>query len=262
MKINHGEKLNANLLIWNITTNNMASQPNQIYLSVLKTAIHKALNKNLPQILADAVGYLEDNHIQVKQRKKRKPKLPQNMSDLQKKTQSVSAQKMKTTAYINLNTNRINSDSQKIKDTYPTLQFGKLKQDDEAVWVCGTPGHLENTLNILQRSDEKSSPIFEPLMETILESIENPGELGDDDELECLDCKKRFGTEEDCLNHKCKEPGEPENDEKIIENERQVDLAGLDKPTGGILQRIDLILEENPQPKKLKRREKVISIYD
>ena len=135
---------------------------NQIYLSVLKTAIQKSLTKNLPLILADAVQYLEDNNVTVKQRKKRtKTKPLKKIGDLEKKTQSISAQRMSTTAFFNLNTNRVNSDSQKIKDTYPTLQFGKLKQDDEAVWVCGTPGHLENTLNILQRSDEKSSPIFE-----------------------------------------------------------------------------------------------------
>jgi len=36
---------------------------NQIYLSVLKTAIQKSLTKNLPLILADAVQYLEDNNV-------------------------------------------------------------------------------------------------------------------------------------------------------------------------------------------------------
>ena len=70
-------------------------QSNQIYLSVLKTAIQKALTKNLPQILDDAVQYLENHDIQVKQRKKRSKSKPlQNIDELQKKTQSASAKKI------------------------------------------------------------------------------------------------------------------------------------------------------------------------
>ena len=143
-------------------------QQNQIYLSVLKTAIQKSLSKNFPLILADAVEYLEGHNFEVKQRKKRSKTKPlQNINDLQKKTQSVSAQKMKTTAYFNVNTNRVNSDSKKIKDKHPNLQFGNLQQNDKTVWICGTPGHLENTLNALKQSDEKSEPIFQ--MTTISE---------------------------------------------------------------------------------------------
>ena len=151
-------------------------QQNQIYLSVLKTAIQKSLSKNFPLILADAVEYLEGHNFEVKQRKKRSKTKPlQNINDLQKKTQSVSAQKMKTTAYFNVNTNRVNSDSKKIKDKHPNLQFGNLQQNDKTVWICGTPGHLENTLNALKQSDEKSEPIFQ--MTTISEEpklVEEP----------------------------------------------------------------------------------------
>ena len=101
-----------------------AMQSNQISISTLKTAIQKALTKNLSLILADAVEYLENHDFQVKQRKKRtKNKAVQNIDDLQKKTQSKSAQKMKSTAYLNLNTNRVNSDSKKIKKKHPKLQF-------------------------------------------------------------------------------------------------------------------------------------------
>ena len=145
-------------------------QSNQIYRSVLKTAIQKALNKNLPQIMNDAVQYLEDHAIQVKQRKKRsKIKKLQNIDDLQKKTRGVSAQKIKTTAFFNLNTNRVVST--KVGKTHPLLKFGNIKQDNKTVWVCGTPNHLENTLITLQQNDEKEKPIFEPFspMKTIVE---------------------------------------------------------------------------------------------
>ena len=90
-------------------------ESNQIYLSVLKTAIQKAMNKNLPQILTDAVEYLENHDIQVKQRKKRSKIKPlQNIEDLQKKTESVSAKKMKTTPFLNLNTNRVVSNKSRV----------------------------------------------------------------------------------------------------------------------------------------------------
>ena len=150
---------------------------NQIYLSVLKTAIQKSLTKNLPLILADAVQYLEDNNVTVKQRKKRtKTKPLKKIDDLEKKTQSISAQKMSTTAYLNLNTNRVNSDSQKIKNLHPNLQFGNLKQDGKEVWVCGTPGHIQTTLDTLTQSDEKSIPIFEPC--SPIEEKSDPSEPG------------------------------------------------------------------------------------
>ena len=143
-------------------TKNMES--NQIYLSVLKTAIQKALTKNLPQILDDAVQYLESHDIQVKQKKKRSKSKPlQNIDDLQKKTQSASAKKIKSTPFFNLNTNRIVSD--KIGTKYPRMKFGNIKQDDKIVWVCGTPGHLKNTLATLKQSDEKTEPIFDPILE-------------------------------------------------------------------------------------------------
>ena len=77
--------------------------------------------------------------------------------------------------FLNLNTNRINSDSKKIKDKHPNLQFGNLQQNGKTVWICGTPGHLENTLNALKQSDEKSEPIFQ--MTTISEEpklVEEP----------------------------------------------------------------------------------------
>ena len=230
----------------------------QIYLSVLKTAIQKSLNKNLPQILSDAVQYLEDHNVEVKQRKKRtRVKKPlQNIDDLQKKTQSISAQKMSTTAFFNLNTNRVNSDSQKIKDKHPNLKFGNLKQDGKTVWVCGTPGHLEKTLDTLKQNDEKSNPIFEPFipqMEPILENPVEPEDLEDEDlededledeeEFECIDCERRFGTEDECENHKCEKPCEkprvePEsNIENPRKSHRQYTEVGI-------------------KPKKLKRRKK------
>ena len=210
---------------------------NQIYLSVLKTAIQKSLNKNLPQILSDAVQYLEDHNVEVKQRKKRtRVKKPlQNIDDLQKKTQSISAQKMSTTAFFNLNTNRVNSDSQKIKDKHPNLKFGNLKQDGKTVWVCGTPGHLEKTLDTLKQHDEKSNPIFEPFipqMEPILENPVEPEDLEDEDEeeeFECIDCEQRFGTEDECENHKCEKPR--------VEPESNIEKSRV-------------------EPKKLKRRKK------
>ena len=136
-------------------------ESNQIYLSVLKTAIQKSMNKYLPQILNDVVEYLENHDIQVKQRKKRSKSQPlQNIEDLQKKTQSISAKKIKTTPFFNLNTNRVVS--KKIGEKYPNLQFGKVTQNNKTVWVCGTPGHLQNTLNTLKQSDEKTEPIFRP----------------------------------------------------------------------------------------------------
>ena len=149
------------------------STENKIYISTLKTAIQKALTKNLPLILNDAVEYLENHDFEVKQRKRRtKTKSLQNIVDLQKKIQSASAKKMKTRPFLNLNTNRVNSDSKQIKTKHPRLEFGNIKQDDKIVWVCGTPGQRENTLATLKESDEKSDPIWEP-MSTISESEES-----------------------------------------------------------------------------------------
>ena len=139
-------------------------QSNQISISTLKTAIQKALTKNLSLILADAVEYLENHDFEVKQRKRRaKTKSLQNIEDLQKKTQSISAKKIKTTPFFNLNTNRVVS--KKIGEKYPNLQFGKVTQNNKTVWVCGTPGHVQNTLNTLKQSDEKTEPIFDPILE-------------------------------------------------------------------------------------------------
>lgn len=72
---------------------------NQIYLSVLKTAIQKSLSKNLPQILEDAVQYLENHNFQRRK-------------SLQKKTQS--------------------SNSKQIKEN-PTHQNAFLNQSDEKI---------------------------------------------------------------------------------------------------------------------------------
>ena len=236
---------------------------NQIYLSVLKTAIQKSLNKNLPQILSDAVQYLEDHNVEVKQRKKRTrvKKSLQNIDDLQKKTQSISAQRMSTTAFFNLNTNRVNSDSQKIKDKHPNLKFGNLKQDGKTVWVCGTPGHLEKTLDTLKQNDEKSNPIFEPFipqMEPILENPVEPEDLEDEDEeeeFECIDCEQRFGTEDECENHKCENPRvEPESniEKPRVANRNPVKSRRSDFPH----QYTDEVGKSRVEPKKLKRRKK------
>ena len=194
-------------------------QSNQIYRSVLKTAIQKALNKNLPQIMNDAVQYLEDHAIQVKQRKKRsKIKKLQNIDDLQKKTRGVSAQKIKTTAFFNLNTNRVVST--KVGKTHPLLKFGNIKQDNKTVWVCGTPNHLENTLITLQQNDEKEKPIFEPFspMKTI---VEEPAEDPVNEEP-----AENSINEEPAENSINEEPAEdPVNEEQVEDpvNEEQVE---------------------------------------
>ena len=79
------EKLQHN----NTTTAMENSTENKIYISTLKTAIQKALTKNLPLILNDVVEYLEKHDFEVKQRKRRT-----KTKSLHKKTQ----------ACLNLNT--------------------------------------------------------------------------------------------------------------------------------------------------------------
>ena len=59
-------------------TTEMNSQ--QIYKSVLNSAIQKALRKNLPLILEDAIQYLEEHDWQVKERKNRSKKPPPPLS--------------------------------------------------------------------------------------------------------------------------------------------------------------------------------------
>jgi len=196
------------------------STKNQIYISTLKTAIQKALTKNLPLILNDAVEYLENHDFEVKQRKRRaKTKSLQNIDDLQKKTQSDSAKKMKSTPYLNLNTNRVNSDSKKIKKKHPELQFGNLKQDNKIVWVCGTPGHLQDTLDTLKQGDEKSEPIWEP-MSTISESDESDRESVEEEEEENEEPVEEEENEEP-VEEEEEENEEEENEEPVEEEEEE-----------------------------------------
>ena len=46
----------------------------QIYKSILNSAIQKAFKKNLPQILEDTIQYLELHDWKVKERRKRSKK--------------------------------------------------------------------------------------------------------------------------------------------------------------------------------------------
>ena len=258
------EKLQHN----NTTTAMENSTENKIYISTLKTAIQKALTKNLPLILNDAVAYLENHDFEVKQRKRRtKTKSLQNIDDLQKKTQSISAQKMKSTAFLNLNTNRVNSDSKKIKDKHPRLEFGNIKQDDKIVWVCGTPGQRENTLDTLKQTDEKSEPIWEP-MSTISESDESDREPVEEEENEepveeeeneepveepsvvkCPPSKKRSSTNFDDLSDK-------EDDNLLEEINNMLDLPEneVDSQTGTLV--VSPIILQGDSPKKPKKRRK------
>jgi len=92
---------------------------------------------------------------------------------------------MKTTPYLNLNTNRVHSDSKQIKERHPDLQFGQVTQGQIRVWVCGTPGHLETALTELSENDEKIPAIFEPFskMESIPEEDEVENEEVEKDEV-------------------------------------------------------------------------------
>jgi len=205
---------------------------NQIYISTLKTAIQKALTKNLPLILNDAVEFLEKHDFEVKQRKRRsKTKVLQNIDDLHKKTQSISAKKMTTTAFLNLNTNRVNSDSKKIKTKHPTLQFGKVKQDDTIVWVCGTPGHLQNTLATLKQTDEKAEPIWEP-MATISESedSESDKEPVESDEESVESDEESVESDEEPVESD-EEPVESEEKEPVKDNTESDEDKGTPCPS-------------------------------
>ena len=162
----------------------------QIYKSVLKSAIQKAFRKNFPMILEDAIGYLEEHDWEVKERRKRSKKSPpvKKIEDLERRTDkklSKTAEKMKTTPYLNLNTNRVHSDSKQIKERHPDLQFGQVTQGQIRVWVCGTPGHLETALTDLSENDEKIPAIFEPFskMESIPEEDEVENEEVEKDEV-------------------------------------------------------------------------------
>ena len=238
-------------------------QSNQIYISTLKTAIQKALTKNLPLILNDAVEYLENHDFEVKQRKRRtKTKSLQNIVDLQKKIQSASAKKMKTRPFLNLNTNRVNSDSKQIKTKHPRLEFGNIKQDDKIVWVCGTPGQRQNTLATLEQSDEKSKPIWEP-MSTISESEEtdkSEDELVEADDDEPVEEENDEPVEDEKWESKNFDDLSDKEDDNLIEEitnrlnlpENEVD------PKTSTLGSSEIILQGDPpkKPKKLKRRKK------
>jgi hypothetical protein len=118
-------------------------------------------------ILEDAIGYLEEHDWEVKERRKRSKKSPpvKKIEDLERRTDkklSKTAEKMKTTPYLNLNTNRVHSDSKQIKEKYPDLDFGVLTQGQTQVWVCGTPGHLETIQTQLTTNDEKTPAVFKP----------------------------------------------------------------------------------------------------
>ena len=118
-------------------------------------------------ILEDAIGYLEEHDWEVKERRKRSKKSPpvKKIEDLERRTDkklSKTAEKMKTTPYLNLNTNRVHSDSKQIKEKHPDLDFGVLSQGQTRVWVCGTPGHLETIQTQLTTNDEKTPAVFKP----------------------------------------------------------------------------------------------------
>ena len=237
-------------------------QSNQIYISTLKTAIQKALTKNLPLILNDAVEYLENHDFEVKQRKRRtKTKSLQNIVDLQKKIQSASAKKMKTRPFLNLNTNRVNSDSKQIKTKHPRLEFGNIKQDDKIVWVCGTPGQRQNTLATLEQSDEKSKPIWEP-MSTISESEES--DKSEDEAVEEDDDKPVEDDDEPVEDEKWESKNfddlsDKEDDNLIEEITNRLNLPENEvDPKTSTLGSSEIILQGDPpkKPKKLKRRKK------
>jgi len=210
-------------------TTEMNSQ--QIYKSVLNSAIQKALRKNLPLILEDAIQYLEEHDWQVKERKKRskKPPSPQNIEALEKRTQKPSAQKMKTTPYLNLNTYMVHSDSEQIKAKHPDLQFGNLTQGNTKVWVCATPGTLETALTKLTEIDEKSVPIFEPFsqMKTIPEDEDEDSE-NEVEEDENSEPENEIEKKEQKNSWKF-EAEEGEEEDENSEPENEIDTEGLEE---------------------------------
>ena len=186
----------------------------QIYKSVLKTAIQKAFRKNFPMILEDAIGYLEEHDWEVKERRKRSKKSPpvKKIEDLERRTDkklSKTAEKMKTTPYLNLNTNRVHSDSKQIKKKHPDLDFGVLSQGQTRVWVCGTPGHLERIQTQLTINDEKTPAVFEPTSE--MNSI--PEE--DEEEVENEEVENEEVENEEVENDSLSELSDAENLDEI-----------------------------------------------
>ena len=112
---------------------------NQIYISTLKTAIQKALTKNLPLILNDVVEYLEKHDFEVKQRKRRT-----KTKSLQKKTQAclnLNTKPLQISEFSDDGKEKIKKKFVKIQSTVERKVIGLRKK-----WV----------LNITQ----KTSPIY------------------------------------------------------------------------------------------------------
>jgi len=248
----------------------------QVYKSVLNSAIQKAFKKNLPLILEDAIKYLEEHDWQVKERRKRskKPSPSKNIADLEKRTDknlSKTAEKMKTKPYLNVNTNRVHSASKQIKEKYPELQFGRLIQGNTRVWVCGTPGHLETTRSELTENDEKTPAIFEQFskIEPIPEEdeVEEPKDAVEEPENEVEESENNF------VNQSLSDLSDNDNDNldeiynmiDLPEDEVPPPVMGssppqeMEKSPPQIPNSIPLFLEGTPPSstsKKLKRRKR------
>jgi hypothetical protein len=200
--------------------------PQQVYKSILNSAIQKAFKKNLPLILDDAIAYLEEHDWQVKERRKRskKPSPSKNIADLEKRTDkklSKTAEKMKTKPYLNLNTNRVHSASKQIKEKYPDHKFGHLIQGNTRVWVCGTPGHLDTTISELTENDEKAPVTFEQFSK--IESISEEDEVEEPEEDEVEEPKNAVEEPEN-------EVEEPKNAVDEPENEIEEPKNAVDEP--------------------------------
>ncbi len=223
--------------------------PQQVYKSVLNSAIQKAFKKNLPLILDDAIAYLEEHDWEVKERRKRskKPSPSKNIADLEKRTDkklSKTAEKMKTKPYLNLNTNRVHSASKQIKEKYPDHKFGHLIQGNTRVWVCGTPGHLDTTISELTENDEKAPVTFEQFskIESISEEdeVEEPKNAVEEPEEDEVEEPKNAVDEPE------NEVEEPKND---FVNQSLSDLSDNDNDDlDEIYKIIDLPEEEVPPP--------------
>ena len=223
--------------------------PQQVYKSILNSAIQKAFKKNLPLILDDAIAYLEEHDWEVKERRKRskKPSPSKNIADLEKRTDkklSKTAEKMKTKPYLNLNTNRVHSASKQIKEKYPDHKFGHLIQGNTRVWVCGTPGHLDTTISELTENDEKAPVTFEQFskIESISEEdeVEEPKNAVEEPEEDEVEEPKNAVDEPE------NEVEEPKND---FVNQSLSDLSDNDNDDlDEIYKIIDLPEEEVPPP--------------
>ena len=234
----------------------------QVYKSVLNSAIQKAFKKNLHLILDDAIAYLEEHDWQVKERRKRskKPSPSKNIADLEKRTDknlSKTADKMKTKPYLNLNTNRVHSASKQIKEKYPELQFGHLIQGKTRVWVCGTPGHLQTTISELTENDEKTPAIFEQFskIEPIPEEdeVEKPEDEVEEPENEVEKPENEVEKPENEVEKPEDEVEKPENEvekpENDFVNQSLSDLSDNDNDNlNEIYKIIDLPENEVPPP--------------